>query len=886
MPVARNSQAVTSLERLLTQPYPEIPGEVLSYGPSYRLVDPTGWLWSAEEAVPAYGDPAAYDLAALTTVQREDLDQPPSVMVDDAGTGYGGAQKSEYCRWSIDVTMKGGITSGVVYPLTICEVARRFRFRNLGGASAGAIAASLAAAAELGRMRGVSHAVDSRTAEEVRQGRLRAGFAGLADIVTWLTQLEPPAGGGPVADEFRLSQLFKPTRAGLPLFQLAVAVMRRKYLSAPALVLKSLPGWGRVVTIGAFLLAPLLLSLAVTWSSTSWPVVGRPSDWPVGVPYLVSALLLWLLLLALAPILVAVTARPPRPDPVMASFRPPIPPPPAPQVSKAHVGRLIAVGLLMFVAFVVATTVALGWRGYAAVAAALLAEVTIIGLGFVIGVSALLKGAKAQRYGLVGGAASNDPERAAPVADPGYSAMVIPPVTVGANLSDWLSTALGDLSGLGATEVVRFGDLWLGQEYRDGASKARLQEVVDQPRARRINLELMTTEVVRRAPYRFPLTADAEQLYFDPADLDGIVPPHVIEAMKGHAAPMVGVETPFAPTPLTLYPLPAPYDLPVVFATRASLSFPGLFQAIRLYVVSRGSVPVRTEFGQTIDLAAASDVAIGGPSSEAAVGITYPADPAPYAQELWFTDGGATSNFPIHMFDTPLPLWPTVGIDLGEYPLGADHQDVYLATDDGSRRDLAHPMKQSMVGFIGAIVGTALNWRDSAQLLMPAFKGRVAVVRQRSYEGGSNLFMRREDVASLALRGAVAGMRLRRRFADDQQWRRHQWLRVRVAADNFGGLARSIRTALRDPWYHRLIANTDARRVQPGSAALAEIEQGLVGHADPVLPDQWYVPASEQFWPDLASLVESLGDIADGTPELLTEGAPRPLAELRQVPRL
>ena len=50
-----------------------------------------------------------------------------------------------------DVIMKGGITSGVVYPLALTELAKQFRFSQVGGTSAGAIAASAAAAAEYGR---------------------------------------------------------------------------------------------------------------------------------------------------------------------------------------------------------------------------------------------------------------------------------------------------------------------------------------------------------------------------------------------------------------------------------------------------------------------------------------------------------------------------------------------------------------------------------------------------------------------------------------------------------------------------------------------------------------------------------------------------------------
>ncbi|MEW9853864.1 hypothetical protein [Novosphingobium sp. M1R2S20] len=50
-----------------------------------------------------------------------------------------------------DIVMKGGVTSGIVYPYAILELARRYRFRSVGGTSAGAIAASLAVAAEYAR---------------------------------------------------------------------------------------------------------------------------------------------------------------------------------------------------------------------------------------------------------------------------------------------------------------------------------------------------------------------------------------------------------------------------------------------------------------------------------------------------------------------------------------------------------------------------------------------------------------------------------------------------------------------------------------------------------------------------------------------------------------
>ena len=53
-----------------------------------------------------------------------------------------------------DIVMKGGITSGIVYPPAIKVISDRFTFRNIGGTSAGAIAAAMTAAAEYRRCKG------------------------------------------------------------------------------------------------------------------------------------------------------------------------------------------------------------------------------------------------------------------------------------------------------------------------------------------------------------------------------------------------------------------------------------------------------------------------------------------------------------------------------------------------------------------------------------------------------------------------------------------------------------------------------------------------------------------------------------------------------------
>jgi hypothetical protein len=100
-----------------------------------------------------------------------------------------------------DVVMKGGITSGVVYPLAVAELAERFSFVNIGGTSAGAIAAAATAAAELRRRRGGADP--------------DAGFCELRALPSFL------------GEGRNLVSLFEPQRATAPLLRLLLAALRR-----------------------------------------------------------------------------------------------------------------------------------------------------------------------------------------------------------------------------------------------------------------------------------------------------------------------------------------------------------------------------------------------------------------------------------------------------------------------------------------------------------------------------------------------------------------------------------------------------------------------------------------------------------------------------------
>ena len=128
-----------------------------------------------------------------------------------------------------DVVMKGGITSGVVYPFAICRLAERFRLQNVGGTSAGAIAAAVAAAAEYGRRQGTG-----------------TSFRELEGMPKWLGK--NPAG----SNDSNLFCLFQPRRTTKALFALLVAAISNpRPTVAVEIILSALWNWWRRAIAGA-----------------------------------------------------------------------------------------------------------------------------------------------------------------------------------------------------------------------------------------------------------------------------------------------------------------------------------------------------------------------------------------------------------------------------------------------------------------------------------------------------------------------------------------------------------------------------------------------------------------------------------------------------------
>ena len=89
----------------------------------------------------------------MTPGQEDRSEDIPSPGADEVPAPLPVTEDPPFDRFC-DLVLTGGVASGVVYPWAIVELARAYRFRNIGGTSVGAMAAALAAAAEYGRRTG------------------------------------------------------------------------------------------------------------------------------------------------------------------------------------------------------------------------------------------------------------------------------------------------------------------------------------------------------------------------------------------------------------------------------------------------------------------------------------------------------------------------------------------------------------------------------------------------------------------------------------------------------------------------------------------------------------------------------------------------------------
>lgn len=253
---------------------------------------------------------------------------------------------------------------------------------------------------------------------------------------------------------------------------------------------------------------------------------------------------------------------------------------------------------------------------------------------------------------------------------------------------------------------------------------------VGQLDAHGIQIATMTTDLSSGRPYQLPLRTAIH--YFSRTEFERIFPARIVDYLvdKGGAHPH---RDPLAPS--DLFKLPTGPDFPVLLVARLSLSFPGLISSVGLYRYDNG-------------------IAAEG-------GAEHP------LRRCLFTDGGISSNFPIHFFDSLAPVRPTFGITLGAWE-EARHGSEKVAMPTRGRQSTSLPIYPiaSLSGFLSSILNTAKDWQDRMQSMLPGYAERIVEIRlDESREGGLNLAMDEPTIDTLTGYGREAGEILRKRYS-------------------------------------------------------------------------------------------------------------------------
>jgi hypothetical protein len=403
-------------------------------------------------------------------------------------------------------------------------------------------------------------------------------------------------------------------------------------------------------------------------------------------------------------------------------------------------------------------------------------------------------------------------------------------------LTEWLADLLDRTAGKpDPAAPLTFGDLWGVEGVGKEAKK-------------KINLQMMTTNLTQGRPYQLPF--EQRGLYWDPGEFRDLFPERVVNWMKAHSEPYSDGKR---------YRLPGAENMPVIVAVRMSLSFPVLISAVPIW---------------SVDFSRLKNKALEKEKKP------------PELERCWFSDGGICSNFPVHFFDSPLPRWPTFAINLRPFhpdfkPSTDEHKNIWMPSDNGQGRleqwvrfDAGDPVS-SFTGFLKAIMDTMQNWIDNTQLKMPGYRDRVAHVYLTGKEGGLNLEMEEGAIDRICTRGQFAGELLRDRFTDaiprcELDWDNHRWVRYR-----------STMTLLEK--YLHDIAHSYGSAVLETERTYAE----LVARGRGERPTSYKLkPAQRPFAARTGRKLVDLVKAWDAFHQEFKEGTPKPIPELRIRPKM
>ena len=378
----------------------------------------------------------------------------------------------------------------------------------------------------------------------------------------------------------------------------------------------------------------------------------------------------------------------------------------------------------------------------------LLTPVGLLGAGYSGAVIAALIGLLASSFGglvvmATKGVAANDFGVCKGLSDPEDRSQLA--------LTDWLHESLQDIAFGAAAKGHRpltFGDL-------EGPGTAHA-----------VRLRMVTSNLSMRRPQTLP--GLLKGLAFKVDRWKGIFPADVmsyLETVCG-ADPFRAKPQSTPPTRLDRRDAPRGHAMPVIVAVRMSLSFPFLVSAVPMVIRDIGK--------------------------EKRLTLANGKVPGCIEAEVWMTDGGLTSNFPIHFFDGPLPMRPTFALSLDELPLGEPEPASRITVQTDAREGIFLPILpvRGVLGFGLSLLGVAKDWQDTLTAGMAGQRERIVRVSLTQNEGGLNLDMPVETSRKLMTYGEAAGQALLAKFNLEE----HQWRRALVAYEQLETVASDFNT--------------------------------------------------------------------------------------------
>lgn len=616
-----------------------------------------------------------------------------------------------------DLVMKGGITSGIVYPPAIEILSRKYRFRSIGGTSVGAMAAATISAAEFYRQK--TNSSD--------------GFHCLSkDVKEWLRQ------------DSNLLNLFQPTPQTQPLLEFVLGLLpTTRSGSSQSQPAKS----SRLQSIGRFFKAWIFHSpFGFSWSALVGAVLGLLlfAPFPLAAFALFSLLTHRSVVLSFWPFLTLLTfvvigvwlgwqsgnvigallSLPENSYGICTGYTPT-------SQDKELVDRTIA------------QTIANN-RSSSPTQNRPASPPT----------AAPRQSSSAGQSKSTTNSFPTSNQSAFPHSKLDYSP------GAHTSLTDWLTYTISCISGQQPNEPLTIGDL--------SSKKIDLKMVTT-------NLSQTLPYIMPEGLRNFIFNAE-EMVQFFPSHIVQYMIEHPPTRKNASQQQRPALAHPYDPDqklqlpippamlPDGYYFLPDPENLPVVFCARLSLSFPILLSAVPLYTIDSQAYQIYKENPQRFTK---QDLQKNW-FSDGGICSNFP---------IHFFDAWLPSRptLGINLLTTK----PTATCILQDDPEAVvsknASEDVFLL-EANARPDPEWNDVDGLLQFGLAMFGTAQNYRDMLQADLPSYRERIAQIRLTPDEGGLHLKTDAKAIDDMSKKGEKAGEKIVSTFDFEQ----HTWVRFLV----------------------------------------------------------------------------------------------------------